>query len=71
MPATLDAGARKIYDSVKYRTGNADSAMQQVDKYLKENTTTLTADDVDGDTIGVLTRNSLRVTDDPDSWKQG
>lgn len=71
MPATLDAGARKIYDSVKYRTGNADMAMQQVDKYLKENTTTLTGDDVDGDTIGVLTRNSLRVTDDPDSWKQG
>ncbi|QQG33613.1 internal virion protein [Pectobacterium phage PcCB251] len=71
MPATLDAGARKIYDSVKYRTGNSDMAMQQVDKYLKENTTTLTGDDVDGDTIGVLTRNSLRVTDDPDSWKQG
>jgi hypothetical protein len=71
MPATLDAGARKIYDSVKYRTGNADMAMQQVDKYLKENTTTFTSDNVDGDTIGVVTRNALRVTDDPDSWKQG
>ncbi|WP_289474937.1 hypothetical protein, partial [Klebsiella pneumoniae] len=71
IPATLDAAARKIYDSVKYRTGNSDMAMQQVDKFLKENTTTLTADGVDGDTIGVLTRNSLRVTDDPDSWKQG
>lgn len=71
LPTALDAGARKIYDSVKYRTGNADMAQQQVDKYLKENTTTLTGDDVDGETIGVLTRNSLRVTDDPDSWKQG
>lgn len=71
MPASLQNGARKIYDSVKYRTGNPDMAVQQVDKYLKENTTTLTADGVDGDTIGVLTRNFLRVTDDPDSWKQG
>ncbi|AJF40528.1 internal virion protein [Escherichia phage P694] len=71
MPSPLQNGARKIYDSVKYRTGNPNAAMQQVDKYLKENTTTLTGDDVDGDTIGVLTRNSLRVTDDPDSWKQG
>ncbi len=71
MPAPLDTGARKVYDSVKYRTGNADMAMQQVDKYLKENTTTFTGDDVDGDTIGVVTRNALRVTDDPDSWKQG
>lgn len=71
IPADLDAGARKIYDSVKYRTGNADMAQQQVTKYLQENTTTFTGKGVDGDTIGVIPRNSLRVTDDPDSWKQG
>lgn len=71
IPAELDAGARKIYDSVKYRTGNSDMAMQQVTKYLQENTTTFEGKDVDGDTIGVIPRNSLRVTDDPDSWKQG
>lgn len=71
MPASLRDGARKIFDSVKYRGGNSDMAMAQLTKYLQESTTTFTRSDVDGDTIGVITRNSLRVTDDPDSWKQG
>lgn len=71
IPASMDATARKVYDSVKYRTGNTDMAMQQVDKYLKENTVTFQIDDVDGKTIGLVPKNSLKVTDDPDSWKQG
>lgn len=71
IPAGLDSAARKIYDSVKYRTGNADMAQQQVDKFLKESTVTFKGDDVDGDTIGVIPRNMLQVTDDPKSWEQG
>lgn len=71
IPASLDGMARKIYDSVKYRSGNSDMAMQQVDKFLKESTTTFTVDDVDGDTIGVVPKNILQVTDDPKSWEQG
>ena len=71
IPASLDGMARKIYDSVKYRSGNSDMAMQQVDKFLKESTTTFTVDDVDGDTIGVVPKNILQVTDDPRSWEQG
>ncbi|QHJ79950.1 MAG: hypothetical protein [Caudoviricetes sp.] len=71
IPASLDSAARKVYDSVKYRTGNSDMAMQQTDKYLKENTVTFQSDDVDGKTIGLLPKNSLKVSDDPDSWKQG
>ncbi|SOO46873.1 internal (core) protein C [Yersinia phage fPS-64] len=71
MPASLRDGARKIFDSVKYRGGNSDMAMAQLTKYLQESTTTFTRGDVDGDTVGVITKNALRVTDDPDSWKQG
>ncbi|CAK6597145.1 internal virion protein [Klebsiella phage vB_Kpn_K12P1.1] len=71
IPASLDGMARKIYDSVKYRTGNADMAMQQVDKFLKESTTTFKGDDVDGATIGIIPKNALQVTDDPKSWEQG
>lgn len=71
MPASLREGARKIYDSVKYRGGNTDMAMSQLTKYLQESTTTFARDEVDGKTIGVITKNALRVTDDVDSWKQG
>lgn len=71
LPASLDGLARKIYDSVKYRTGNSEMAMQQLDKLLKESTVTFNGDDVDGDTIGVLPKNILQVTDDPRSWEQG
>ena len=71
IPASLDGMARKIYDSVKYRTGNSDMAMQQTDKFLKESTVTFKGDDVDGDTIGIIPKNILQVSDDPRSWEQG
>lgn len=71
IPASLDAMARKMYDSVKYRTGNSDMAMEQVDKFLKESTVTFKGDDVDGDTIGIIPKNILQVSDDPKSWEQG
>lgn len=71
LPSSLDSMARKVYDAVKYQTGNSDMAMQQVDKFLKDSTTTFTSDDVDGSTIGVLPKSSLQVTDDPKSWEQG
>lgn len=71
IPGSLDNAARKVYESVRFRTGNSDMAQQQVDKFLKENTVTFKGDDVDGNTIGVIPKNSLKVTDDPDSWKQG
>lgn len=71
MPAQLDGMARKVYDAVKYGTGNPDMAMQQVDKYLKDNTFTFSSDDVDGQTYGVIRKNSLQVNDDPKSWEQG
>ncbi|WP_222565490.1 hypothetical protein, partial [Streptococcus pyogenes] len=71
MPASLDGYGRKIYDSVKYRTGSTEMASQQVDKFLKESTTTFTSDDVDGKSIGIIPKNVLTVTDDPTSWKQG
>ncbi|MBX9242313.1 hypothetical protein [Klebsiella pneumoniae] len=71
IPASLDGMARKIYDSFKYRTGNSDGAMQQVDKFLKESTVTFKGDDVDGDTIGIIPKNILQVSDDPKSWEQG
>ena len=71
IPASLDSVARKLYDSVKYRTGNSDMALQQVDKFLKESTITIKGDGVDGGTIGVIPKNALQVSDDPDSWKYG
>lgn len=70
IPTSLDGAARKIYDSTLMRTGNQDLAQQQTTKFLKENTVTFTAD-VDGDAIGVIPRNMLTVTSDPDSYKQG
>lgn len=71
IPTSLDNMARKIYDGVRYQTGNSDMAMQQVDKFLKQSTVTFKGDDVDGDTIGVIPKNVLQVTDDPKSWEQG
>lgn len=71
LPARLDSMARKIYDATLYASGNPDMAAQQVDKFLKESTSTFTADDVDGDTIGVIPKVSLQVSSDPKSWEQG
>lgn len=71
MPSSVQGYARKIYDSVKYRTGNPDMATEQVAKFLSDSTTTFSSSDVDGDTYGVLPKNILTVSDDPKSWEQG
>lgn len=72
MPTELRGLARKIYDSVKYRTNNVDMAMNEMQKFLKESTTTFNDDGSDGEgVIGVIPRNYLQVNDDPKSWKQG
>lgn len=72
MPTELRGLARKIYDSVKYRTNNVDMAMTEMQKFLKESTTTFNDDSSDGEgVIGVIPRNYLQVNDDPKSWKQG
>ncbi len=71
MPSSIQGYARKIYDSVKYRTGNPDMATEQVAKFLSDSTTTFSSDDVEGNTYGVLPKNILTVSDDPRSWEQG
>lgn len=71
LPTQLDSTARQIYDATVFRTGNNDLARDQVNRFLKENTVTFTGDDVEGDTIGVVPRNLLTVTDDPASYTQG
>lgn len=72
MPTELRGLARKIYDSVKYRTNNVDMAMTEMQKFLKESTTTFNDDSPDSEgVIGVIPRNYLQVNDDPKSWKQG
>lgn len=71
MPAQLDSVARKIYDSVKYNTGNADFAQDQVAKYVNDNVVVFKNDNDNKKTYGVITKNTLMVTDDPDSWQIG
>lgn len=71
LPVALDNVARKIYDGVKYRTGNADLAMAEVTKYLKDNTVSFKASYKDSSTYGVITKNALMLTDDPNSWEVG
>lgn len=72
MPTELRGLARKIYDSVKYRTNNVDMAMTEMQKFLKESTTTFNDASQDNEgVIGVIPRNYLQVNDDPKSWKQG
>lgn len=72
MPTELRGLARKIYDSVKYRTNNVNMAMTEMQKFLKESTTTFNDDSSDSEgVIGVIPRNYLQVNDDPKSWKQG
>lgn len=71
VPASMDKAMRAVYDSTLFATGNRDMARQQASKFVKENTVTFKGDDIDGDVIGVLPRNLLRVTDDPASYKQG
>lgn len=72
MPTELRGLARKIYDSVKYRTNNVDMAMTEMQKFLKESTTTFNDASPDNEgVVGVIPRNYLQVNDDPKSWKQG
>lgn len=71
IPVSMDNEARLVFESVQSRTGNTDLAIQQVRSYLRQNATVFTSNDADGDTVGVIPKNLLRVTDDPDSWKQG
>lgn len=71
MPASMRESARKIYDSVKYRSGNENLAMEQMSKFLQESTYTFSEEDVDGGTIGVIPKNMLQVSSDPKSWEQG
>lgn len=71
IPTSMDKYARTMYDAIKYATGNGDLARAQVQKFLKESTTTIQSDDADGKTIGVLPRNILQVNDDPASWEEG
>lgn len=71
MPASLRDSARKIYDSVKYRSGNENMAMEQMTKFLQESTYTFESEDVESGTIGVIPKNMMQVSDDPKSWEQG
>ena len=71
MPASLREVARKIYDSVKYRSGNESMAMEQMQKFLQEATYSFQDDDVDKQVIGVIPKNLLQVNSDPKSWEQG
>lgn len=71
MPSELRDSALKVYNSWKYRTGNPNSAMEQVQKYLKESTTTFTNDKAASGTVGVIPKYMLQVTDDPKSAEQG
>lgn len=71
IPTSMDKAVRAIYDSTLYATGNRDMARQQASKFVHENTVSFKGSDIDGDVIGTLPRNILRVTDDPDSYKQG
>lgn len=72
MPTELRGLARKIYDSVKYRTNNVNMAMTEMQKFLKESTATFNDDSPDSaGVIGVIPRNYLQVNDDPKSWEKG
>lgn len=71
MPTELRGLARKIYDSVKYRTNNVNMAMTEMQKFLKESTATFNDSSDSDEVIGVIPRNYLQVTDDPKSWEKG
>lgn len=71
MPASLRDSARKIYDAVKYRSGNPNLAMTQMQKFMQDSTYAFSDESADGGTIGVIPKNALQVNDDPASWTQG
>lgn len=71
IPTSLDASARQVYDAWLYTTGNADSAREQVSKWLKDQTVTFKSDGAEGRNIGMIPKSALMVTDDINSWKIG
>ena len=71
MPGPLSEAARRVFDAWTYTTGNSNTAAQQVQKFLQEQTTTFTNDAADGHTIGVVSKASLQVGDSVDSYKDG
>lgn len=71
IPSSVDAMARKVYDSVKYATGNERLAIDQVQKFVKDSTAVVRDDAAPEEVIGVLPKNALQVTDDPKSWEEG
>lgn len=71
VPASLDAAARKVYDSAKGRSGNEKYALDQTAKWINEQTTLFTDGDVEGKTVGRIPKNMLMVTDDVDSAQVG
>lgn len=71
LPTSLDASARKVWDSWYYRTGNADAATQNTQKWLNENTVTFSDDGQDGKSIGMVSKHQLMVGDNPESWQVG
>ncbi|YP_009949117.1 internal virion protein [Enterobacter phage EcpYZU01] len=71
LPTSLDASARKVWDSWYYRTGNADAATQNTQKWLNENTVTFNSDQQDGKAIGMVSKQQLMIGDNPESWQVG
>lgn len=71
LPTSMDASARKVWDSWYYRTGNADAATQNTQKWLNENTVTFNSEGQDGRSIGMVSKQQLMVGDNPESWQVG
>lgn len=71
LPTSLDASARKVWDSWYFRTGNADAATQNTQRWLSENTVTFSDSQSDGKSIGMVSKHQLMVGDNPESWQVG
>lgn len=71
LPTSLDASARKVWDSWYFRTGNADAATQNTQRWLNENTVTFSDEKSDGKSIGMVSKHQLMVGDNPESWQVG
>lgn len=71
LPTSMDASARKVWDSWYFRTGNADAATQNTQRWLNENTVTFSDSQSDGKSIGMVSKHQLMVGDNPESWQVG
>lgn len=71
MPQVMNDVSRKVWDSWYYRTGNADAATQQTQKWLNENTVSFESEGADGKAIGMVSKHQLMVGDNPESWQVG